>query len=208
MKIVSRIIIFIGAALCSACILSSCVKEDTGDCPVPHHFVYDWCNQVEEDGFLGQNHLRLYEGSGACNPHDCPQEGTTLHLQQCHYRVLTYNDRLQGVVYSGLDRAETARATVNEVPTPDIIGRVEALRSEISPALMQGTELVKAPGETLIGQAESFLYRDSIPEITVDFHYEGRSLLIPEPVGYDITFRCKNSKRCARALRGRKCRLR
>ena len=73
---------------------------------------------------------------------------------------------------------------------------------------MQGTELVKAPGETLIGQAESFLYRDSIPEITVDFHYEGRSLLIPEPVGYDITFRCKNSKRCARALRGRKCRLR
>lgn len=120
MKIVSRIIIFIGAALCSACILSSCVKEDTGDCPVPHHFVYDWCNQVEEDGFLGQNHLRLYEGSGACNPHDCPQEGTTLHLQQRHYRVLTYNDRLQGVVYSGLDRAETARATVNEVPTPDI----------------------------------------------------------------------------------------
>ena len=35
----------------------------------------------------------------------------------------------------------------------------------------------------------SFLYRDSIPGVTVDFRREGRSLLVPEPVGYGITFR-------------------
>ncbi len=217
MNTVSRIIVFIGAALRGAfrlragvasrrfirpvfavaalycaCVLTSCVKEDTGDCPVPHHFVYDWCNQVEEDCFLGQNHLRLYEGGGACNPHDCPQEGTTLYLQQRHYRVLTYNDRLQGVVYSGLEQAETARATVNEVPTPELIGRVEALAAGETPAAdaFRSVRRTRA-GEVLIGQAESFLYRDSIPEITVDFRYEGRSLLIPEPVGYEITFRTK-----------------
>ena len=46
----------------------------------------------------------------------------------------------------------------------------------------------RAGGE-LIGQAESFLYRDSIPGVTVDFRREGRSLLVPEPVGYGITFR-------------------
>ena len=171
--------------------LASCVKEDTGDCPVPHHFDYDWCNRIEAESCMGQNHLRLYDGSGVCNPHDCPQEGTTLYLKQRHYRVLTYNDRLQGVAYSGLETAETARATVNEVSTPEIVGRVEALRAEAPSSLMRRILRSKAPGEALIGQAESFLYRDSIPRITVDFYHEGHSLLIPEPVGYAITFRTK-----------------
>lgn len=171
--------------------LASCVKEDTGDCPVPHHFDYDWCNRIEAESCVGQNHLRLYDGSGVCDPHDCPQEGTTLYLKQRHYRVLTYNDRLQGVAYSGLETAETALATVEEVPTPEIIGRVEALKAETASALAQRTLLSRAPGEALIGQAESFLYRDSIPEITVDFYHEGHSLLVPEPVGYEITFRTK-----------------
>lgn len=191
MKTVSRIFVFIGAMLGCACMLASCVKEDTGDCPVPHHFDYDWCNRIEAESCLGQNHLRLYDGSGVCDPHDCPQEGTTLYLKQRHYRVLTYNDRLQGVAYSGLEDAETARATVEEVPTPEIIGRVEALKAETASPLAQRPLLSRAPGEALIGQAESFLYRDSIPEITVDFRYEGRSLLVPEPVGYGITFRTK-----------------
>lgn len=171
--------------------LVSCVKEDTGDCPVPHHFDYDWCNRIEAESCVGQNHLRLYDGSGVCDPHDCPQEGTTLYLKQRHYRVLTYNDRLQGVAYSGLEDAETARATVEEVPTPEIIGRVEALKVETVSALAQRARLSKASDGALIGQAESFLYRDSIPEITVDFYHEGHSLLIPDPVGYEITFRTK-----------------
>lgn len=177
--------------LCSASMMSSCVKEDTGDCPVPHHFDYDWCNRIEADSCVGQNHLRLYDGSGVCDPHDCPQEGTTLYLKQRHYRVLTYNDRLQGVAYSGLETAETARATVEEVPTPEIIGRVEAMKAETVSALAQRYLRSRASDEALIGQAESFLYRDSIPEITVDFHYEGHSLLVPEPVGYEIIFRTK-----------------
>lgn len=171
--------------------LASCVKEDTGDCPVPHHFDYDWCNRIEAESCLGQNHLRLYDGSGVCDPHDCPQEGTTLYLKQRHYRVLTYNDRLQGVAYSGLQDAETARATVEEVPTPEIIGRVEELMDKEASSLMRRALRSKAPGEALIGQAESFLYRDSIPEITVDFYREGHSLLVPEPVGYEIIFRTK-----------------
>lgn len=183
--------VFAAMALCCACVQSSCVKEDTGDCPVPHHFDYDWCNRVESESCQGQNHLRLYDGSGVCDPHDCPQEGTTLYLKQRHYRVLTYNDRLQGVAYSGLETAETARATVEEVPTPDIIGRVEDLRAEETSSLMRRALRSKAPGEALIGQAESFLYRDSISRITVDFYHEGHSLLIPEPVGYEITFRTK-----------------
>lgn len=171
--------------------LASCVKEDTGDCPVPHHFDYDWCNRIEAESCVGQNHLRLYDGSGVCDPHDCPQEGTTLYLKQRHYRVLTYNDRLQGVVYSGLETAETARATVEEVPTPDIIGRVEALKVETVSAPARRNLRSRASDGALIGQAESFLYRDSIPEITVDFRYEGHSLLVPEPVGYEIIFRTK-----------------
>lgn len=171
--------------------LASCVKEDTGDCPVPHHFDYDWCNRIEAESCVGQNHLRLYDGSGVCDPHDCPQEGTTLYLKQRHYRVLTYNDRLQGVAYSGLQDAETARATVEEVPTPDIIGRVEALKAETASALAQRNVRSRALDGALIGQAESFLYRDSIPEITVDFYREGHSLLVPEPVGYEIVFRTK-----------------
>lgn len=171
--------------------LASCVKEDTGDCPVPHHFDYDWCNRIEAESCVGQNHLRLYDGSGVCDPHDCPQEGTTLYLKQRHYRVLTYNDRLQGVAYSGLETAETARATVEEVPTPDIIGRVEALKVETVSALARRNVRSRALDGALIGQAESFLYRDSIPEITVDFYHEGHSLLVPEPVGYEITFRTK-----------------
>ena len=177
MKTVMRMFVLIGAMLCCACALSSCVKEDTGDCPVPHHFDYDWRNLVEEEGYLGQNHLRLYDGSGACDPHDCPQEGILLYLKQRHYRVVTYNDRLQGITYSGLETAETARATVEEVPTPGIVALVEEMRTG-------GT-----PGETLIGQAEGFLYRASIPDVTVDFRYEGHSLLVPEPVGYEIAFR-------------------
>lgn len=216
MKTVSRMFVFIGAALsgasrlragvpscrfirpvfavsalCCACMLASCVKEDTGDCPVPHHFDYDWCNRIEAESCLGQNHLRLYDGSGICDPHDCPQEGTTLYLKQRHYRVLTYNDRLQGVAYSGLEDVETARATVEEVPTPEIIGRVEELMDKEASSLMRRALRSKAPGEALIGQAEGFLYRDSIPEITVDFYHEGRSLLVPEPVGYEIIFRTK-----------------
>ena len=178
--------------LCCAGMLASCVKEDTGDCPVPHHFDYDWCNRIEAESCLGQNHLRLYDGSGVCDPHDCPQEGTTLYLKQRHYRVLTYNDRLQGVTYSGLENVETARATVKEVPTPEIVERVEALRDEAVSGVMSRTfRPTRALDGALIGQAESFLYRDSIPEITVDFHREGRSLLVPEPVGYEIVFRSK-----------------
>lgn len=160
----------------------SCIREDTGDCPVPHHFDYDWCNRVEAEGCLGQNHLRLYDGGGVCDPHDCPEEGTMLYLKQRRYRVLTYNDRLQGVVYGDLHDVDLARATVNEVPTPEIIGRVEAMIVE--------TEFGPSDG-ALIGQAEGFLYRDSIPEVTVDFRYEGHSLLVPEPVGYEIVFRSK-----------------
>lgn len=162
--------------------LASCVKEDTGDCPVPHHFDYDWCNRIEAESCVGQNHLRLYDGGGVCDPHDCPQEGTMLYLKQRRYRVLTYNDRLQGIAYGDLHDVELARATVNEVPTPEIIGRVEAMKVE--------TEFGPSD-EVLIGQAEGFLYRDSIPEITVDFRYEGHSLLVPEPVGYEIVFRSK-----------------
>lgn len=158
----------------------SCIREETGDCPVPHHFDYDWCNRVEAEGCLGQNHLRLYDGGGVCDPHDCPEEGTMLYLKQRRYRVLTYNDRLQGVVYGDLHDVDLARATVNEVPTPEIIGRVEAMITEFGPS-----------DEALIGQAEGFLYRDSIPEVTVDFRYEGHSLLVPEPVGYEIVFRTK-----------------
>lgn len=160
----------------------SCIREDTGDCPVPHHFDYDWCNRVEAEGCQGQNHLRLYDGGGVCDPHDCPEEGTMLYLKQRRYRVLTYNDRLQGVVYGDLHDVDLARATVNEVPTPEIIGRVEAMivETEFGPS-----------DEALIGQAEGFLYRDSIPEVTVDFRYEGHSLLVPEPVGYEIVFRSK-----------------
>lgn len=160
----------------------SCIREETGDCPVPHHFDYDWCNRVEAEGCQGQNHLRLYDGGGVCDPHDCPEEGTMLYLKQRRYRVLTYNDRLQGVVYGDLHDVDLARATVNEVPTPEIIGRVEAMivETEFGPS-----------DEALIGQAEGFLYRDSIPEVTVDFRYEGHSLLVPEPVGYEIVFRTK-----------------
>ena len=160
----------------------SCIREETGDCPVPHHFDYDWCNRVEAEGCLGQNHLRLYDGGGVCDPHDCPEEGTMLYLKQRRYRVLTYNDRLQGIVYGDLHDVDLARATVNEVPTPEIIGRVEAMivETEFGPS-----------DEALIGQAEGFLYRDSIPEVTVDFRYEGHSLLVPEPVGYEIVFRSK-----------------
>lgn len=160
----------------------SCIREETGDCPVPHHFDYDWCNRVEAEGCQGQNHLRLYDGGGVCDPHDCPEEGTMLYLKQRRYRVLTYNDRLQGVVYGDLHDVDLARATVNEVPTPEIIGRVEAMivETEFGPS-----------DEALIGQAEGFLYRDSIPEVTVDFRYEGHSLLVPEPVGYEIVFRSK-----------------
>ena len=175
---------------CAVCV--SCVREDTGDCPVPHHFDYDWCNRIEAESCQGQNHLRLYDGSGVCDPHDCPQEGTLLYLKQRHYRVLTYNDRLQGATYSGLHDVEAARATVEEVPTPEIIGRVEALAAgaatvaDALPAVWR-----TRASEALIGQAESFLYRDSIPEITVYFHREGHSLLIPEPVGYEIIFRSK-----------------
>lgn len=160
----------------------SCIREETGDCPVPHHFDYDWCNRVEAEGCQGQNHLRLYDGGGVCDPHDCPEEGTMLYLKQRRYRVLTYNDRLQGVVYGDLHDVDLARATVNEVPTPEIIGRVEAMIVE--------TEFGPSDG-ALIGQAEGFLYRDSIPEVTVDFRYEGHSLLVPEPVGYEIVFRSK-----------------
>ncbi len=160
----------------------SCIREDTGDCPVPHHFDYDWCNRVEAEGCLGQNHLRLYDGGGVCDPHDCPEEGTMLYLKQRRYRVLTYNDRLQGIVYGDLHDVDLARATVNEVPTPEIIGRVETMIVETEFGLSDGA---------LIGQAEGFLYRDSIPEVTVDFRYEGHSLLVPEPVGYEIVFRSK-----------------
>lgn len=191
MKTVSRIFVFIGAMFGCAYILASCVKEDTSDCPVPHHFDYDWCNRIEAESCLGQNHLRLYDGSGVCDPHDCSQEGTTLYLKQRHYRVLTYNDRLQGIAYSDLHDVELARATVNEVPTPEIIGRVEAMKIETVSTFTQRVMRSKTPGEALIGQAESFLYRDSIPEITVDFHREGRSLLVPEPVGYEIVFRTR-----------------
>lgn len=160
----------------------SCIREETGDCPVPHHFDYDWCNRVEAEGCQGQNHLRLYDGGGVCDPHDCPEEGTMLYLKQRRYRVLTYNDRLQGIAYGDLHDVDLARATVNEVPTPEIIGRVEAMivETEFGPS-----------DEALIGQAEGFLYRDSIPEVTVDFRYEGHSLLVPEPVGYEIVFRSK-----------------
>lgn len=161
----------------------SCIREDTGDCPVPHHFDYDWCNRVEAEGCQGQNHLRLYDGGGVCDPHDCPEEGTMLYLKQRRYRVLTYNDRLQGIAYGDLHDVDLARATVNEVPTPEIIGRVETMIVE--------TEFGKVSDEALIGQAEGFLYRDSIPEVTVDFRYEGHSLLVPEPVGYEIVFRSK-----------------
>lgn len=160
----------------------SCIREETGDCPVPHHFDYDWCNRVEAEGCQGQNHLRLYDGGGVCDPHDCPEEGTMLYLKQRRYRVLTYNDRLQGIAYGDLHDVDLARATVNEVPTPEIIGRVEAMIVE--------TEFGPSDG-ALIGQAEGFLYRDSIPEVTVDFRYEGHSLLVPEPVGYEIVFRSK-----------------
>lgn len=180
-----------GAVLLSCAAQVACIREDTGDCPVPHHFDYDWCNRIEAGSCQGQNHLRLYDGSGICDPHDCPQEGTLLYLKQRHYRVLTYNDRLQGVAYSGLQDAETARATVDEVPTPEIVERVEALRVETASAGMQRILPSRAQGEALIGQAESFLYRDSIPEITVDFRYEGHSLLVPEPVGYEIIFRTR-----------------
>lgn len=161
----------------------SCIREETGDCPVPHHFDYDWCNRVEAEGCQGQNHLRLYDGGGVCDPHDCPEEGTMLYLKQRRYRVLTYNDRLQGIAYGDLHDVDLARATVNEVPTPEIIGRVETMIVE--------TEFGKVSDEALIGQAEGFLYRDSIPEVTVDFRYEGHSLLVPEPVGYEIVFRSK-----------------
>lgn len=138
----------------------------------------------------GRTTWRLYDGSGICDPHDCPQEGALLYLKQRHYRVLTYNDRLQGVVYSDLHDIERARATVNEVPTPELIGRVEALAAEEASAADAISHLVEyACGGELIGQAESFLYRDSIPGVTVDFRREGRSLLVPEPVGYGITFR-------------------
>lgn len=169
----------IAAIVLLACAVS-CVREDTGDCPVPHHFEYDWCNRIEAESCQGQNHLRLYDGSGVCDPHDCPQEGTVLYLKQRHYRVLTYNDRLQGIVYGDLHDAELARATVTEVPTPELVERVEALAAGEAPV-----------ADALIGQAESFLYRDSIPAVRVDFRYEGRSLLVPEPVGYEIVFRSK-----------------
>lgn len=169
----------------------SCIREETGDCPVPHHFDYDWCNRVETESCSGQNHLRLYDGGGVCDPHDCPEEGTMLYLKQRRYCVLTYNDRLQGIAYGDLHDVELARATVNEVPTPEIIERVEAMKAETESALARRAVSGRASGDALIGQAEGFLYRDSIPEITVDFRYEGRSQLVPEPVGYEIIFRSR-----------------
>ena len=35
--------------LLSCAVLVSCIREDTGDCPVPHRFDYDWCNRVEAE---------------------------------------------------------------------------------------------------------------------------------------------------------------
>ena len=69
--------------------------------------------------------------------------------------------RLQGVAYSDLHDIERARATVNEVPTPELIGRVEALAAEEASAADAFRTLwnTRAGGE-LIGQAEAPL-RDS-----------------------------------------------
>lgn len=150
-------------ALAMAVVNWSCIKEDISNCPVPHYFDYDWVNQVESDACRGQLHLRLYHESGNCYPYDTPREGIALMLAQGRYEVLTFNDRMQGLTYSGLENSRTATATVQDVPTPELVTRIETLQREQAQASWVRTKADNA----LIGQAEGFLYWDSIPQTKV-----------------------------------------
>lgn len=175
------------AVLISVALGWSCIKEDISRCPVPHYFDYDWVNQVESDACRGQVHLRLYHESGNCYPYDTPREGTALMLAQGRYEVLTFNDRMQGLTYSGLESSRTATATVQDVATPELVTRIEALRQQQAQAARVWTKA----DNPLIGQAEGFLYWDSIPQTTVEFAYEKHDTLIPETIGYVLNFHCR-----------------
>ena len=161
-------------AFFAAGLFSACIKEDNSDCAVPFRFEYDWRNQVEPDACRGQVHLRLYDGNGTCNPFDCSREGAEITLDAIPYEVLTYNNRLEGLEYSGQEYTHTAQATVREVATPDLVAQALA---------------DNPPAEPLIGQANGFLYYDSIPRITPLVNGENHALLVPEPVGYLIRFK-------------------
>lgn len=174
-------------ALAMAVVNWSCIKEDISNCPVPHYFDYDWVNQVESDACRGQLHLRLYHESGNCYPYDTPREGIALMLAQGRYEVLTFNDRMQGLTYSGLENSRTATATVQDVPTPELVTRIETLQREQAQASWVRTKADNA----LIGQAEGFLYWDSIPQTTVEFAYEKHDTLTPETIGYVLNFHCR-----------------
>lgn len=175
------------AVLISVALGWSCIKEDISRCPVPHYFDYDWVNQVESDACRGQVHLRLYHESGNCYPYDTPREGTALMLAQGRYEVLTFNDRMQGLTYSGLESSQSAIATVQDVGTPELVTRIEALRQQ----QVQAARVWTKADNPLIGQAEGFLYWDSIPQTTVEFAYEKRDTLRPETIGYVLNFHCR-----------------
>ena len=69
---------------------------------------------------------------------------------------------MQGIAYGDLHDVELARATVNEVPTPEISERVEAMKAETESALARRAVSGRASGDALIEQAGYTSYRMSI----------------------------------------------
>lgn len=172
-----------------AIVCTSCIKERRSNCPVPHHVTYDWSNLVETDGTCrGQVHLRMYHSNGMCFPFDVAGNSQDFTLLPGHYEALTFNNAMEGLVYSDLDNIHTAKATVQDTASPELVARIDALLDGITPS-----KTLSKAGEPLIGQAESFLYWDTLPQVNIDFNYEKRDTLIPQPIGYEFEFVCSFS---------------